>query len=136
MLPDDPMRKMQDEVPMLGTRFSFRHPPLYRFSDALQKAKERIGVWRIQAYYTPHIHLCGDNARRTPQMRLRWQRGYYYGVSGEQAFEGGNVREIHRCLAHLNAAWNADHELWWFVIAPKWELAAFQKTFILDAVED
>lgn len=136
---DDAGREAQNAVPLLGVRFAFHPPKLYRFANALEHAKDRIGVWRIQAYYTPEISIAGDNTRRPPHAPFPWQRGYYYGVVGQQVFEGTNPREIHHCLdviARSKGAWNADHELWWFAIAPKWELASFRKTIILDALEE
>jgi hypothetical protein len=132
---DEAYRALQDAVPLLGVRYRLRSPKLYRFDDALREAKQRVGVWRLHAYYTTGVQITGDNARRPPRSLFPWQKGYHYAVVGRQVFEGSDIHELYRCLCQLQPAIRRN-ELWWFAIAPQWDLVTWQKTQILDALPE
>jgi len=108
------------------------HPktvPYRQFAQAakLAQSRTRLGVWRLNAYIVQDAYLVGDR-----------RRGYYYGVVGKQIFEGKRLRDVYNhmvqyCLDTQRAKLN--HDSWAFAIAPRWELAAFRKTIMMDALE-
>lgn len=129
-----PSIPMQPVAPMIH----IAEPHLYHFGEAIRLARQRVGVWRLNAYLSD-AYIVGDFQRRTDADRWPWQRGYFYGVVGDQVVADRRVLYVYEHLAHITISRSlprADHELWWFAVAPKWELAAFHKTLMLDAPQE